>query len=92
MKKSPEGQFCDPGCPRKETGSCYAHHGCRCDVCRAANSRRVRKRRQERDPSQLPREEHGKQATYINWNCRCEPCTRAHSENWNDWYRNRRNA
>lgn len=77
---------CDPNCPRKASGTCYSHHGCRCDVCKKANAERCDKRRKQRDPSKLPPERHGKKSTYSNWNCRCEACTAAWSEYQNKRY------
>ncbi len=77
MTSTNEEHRCDPDCPRKESGTCYAHHKCRCDICKAANARRCAKRRKQRDPSTLPVEAHGKPATYSNWNCRCDLCTEA---------------
>src|ERR1043165_580265 len=84
---SDDTKRCDPDCPRKESGTCYSHHGCRCAVCKAANARRCARRRKKRDPSQLPSEKHGKRSTYANWNCRCPECTAA----WNA-YQNERYA
>lgn len=34
----------------------------------------------------LPPERHGLQASYTNWGCRCEDCTRANSSAWVSWY------
>jgi hypothetical protein len=65
-------------------GSGYGYaEGCRCDECRAAHKRRIKRRVKERadeirrDPTLA---EHGSNSTYGNWGCRCEPCTEAHSE------------
>lgn len=69
---------CNPECPRKENGGCYSNHGCRCDICKAANARRVRRRRNERK-SETVKGDHGKDSTYVNWNCRCIPCTEDHA-------------
>lgn len=82
--------FCSPDCPSKESGSCYSNHKCRCKVCRAANARRVARRRAQRNPAQVPDKDHGKPSTYINWNCRCRPCTDAHSAAWAAQEANRR--
>ncbi len=79
---------CDPDCPRKESGTCYSHHGCRCEVCKAANARRCDKRRKQRDPSKLKPEQHGKKSSYSNWNCRCEECTAAWNKYQHDRYEN----
>jgi hypothetical protein len=82
---SDEPKLCDPDCPRKQSGTCYTHHGCRCEVCKRVNAERCSRRRKERDPSKLPPERHGKISTYSNWNCRCGECTEA----WNT-YQNKR--
>lgn len=82
---------CDPNCPRKASGTCYSHHGCRCDVCKRANSERCDKRRRQRDPSKLPPEAHGKKSSYSNWNCRCEACTDAWREYQNTRYHSNEN-
>jgi hypothetical protein len=79
---------CDPNCPRKASGTCYSHHGCRCDVCKKANAARCNKRRKKRDPSKLPPEKHGKKSSYSNWNCRCDECTAA----WNEYQNKRYNS
>lgn len=61
----------------------YTNLGCRCDICREANTtytlhmREVRRRRLERDPSIRP---HGVEATYFNYMCRCAKCRAAHAE------------
>jgi hypothetical protein len=58
----------------------YTNDGCRCDVCRAANTARCARRTEERrrelweDPTLA---QHGRASTYTNWGCRCEPCTEA---------------
>lgn len=78
---------CDPECPRKASGTCYSHHKCRCDVCKAANAARCDRRRRQRDPSKLPPEKHGKKSTYSNWNCRCTECTQAWNEYQNTRYK-----
>lgn len=83
---SDETKRCDPDCPRKESGTCYSHHGCRCEICKAANARRCDRRRKQRDPSLLPPDKHGKKSTYANWNCRCTECTKAWSEYQNTRY------
>ena len=54
--------------------------GCRCPDCTEANrlkavrTRQDRARRLRADPSLA---EHGQQATYCNWGCRCLPCSTA---------------
>lgn len=69
------------------SGMEYASYGCRCQECRAVNTERARKRREERDLSQFTGE-HGKPSTYSNWSCRCEPCRTA----WNQKCRNEYHA
>ncbi len=54
--------------------------GCRCDECRGANSvwsASSRHKRGQRKGELLP-EAHGKDSTYINWECRCADCRAAH--------------
>jgi hypothetical protein len=61
----------------------YSNLGCRCSICRAANTdynksiRRVRARRIIADPSLRP---HGVLSTYFNWACRCDECKAAHRD------------
>jgi hypothetical protein len=64
-------------------GTSYAYtNGCRCDVCREGSRVRVaialeaRKERLLIDPTLAP---HGVRNTYVNWKCRCEPCTTANT-------------
>lgn len=68
----------------------YITHGCRCDACTKANSVACR----EWAHRQLAQRElidgrlvapvwaelHGKQSTYTNHGCRCEPCTQANRD------------
>jgi hypothetical protein len=67
------------GDPRHGTMNGYINHGCRCDLCRAANTEYCRVRRIERDlaPND-PR--HGRWTTYFNYACRCVRCKAAHNE------------
>jgi hypothetical protein len=61
--------------------------GCRCDTCTAANTRRTVRRQHERRAERqlingrlvapVPPHRHGLVSTYVNWACRCEPCTQA---------------
>jgi hypothetical protein len=61
----------------------YREGGCRCDLCRKANTaacvseRKTRTARAAADPTLVV---HGRAATYTNWGCRCMPCTAANSE------------
>ena len=56
------------------------NRGCRCPDCTKANrvrtlfARASRAKRLAADPSLA---EHGKHATYVNWDCRCDPCLQA---------------
>lgn len=72
------------------SGNAYANYGCRCDECKAANTKRIRRRLHERDASTLPPEAHGKYTTYTNWRCRCEACVLAGSEKNAEAYRRRK--
>ena len=62
--------------------------GCRCDDCRAANTAKRKAqhdewlaRRVEIDGRMVaawaPAEAHGRESTYANLGCRCDPCTEA---------------
>lgn len=85
MPEEDPGLTCSPDCPTKESGGCYSNHGCRCQVCKTANTRRVQKRRHERAYEEVPQDKHGRDSTYVNWGCRCDPCTKAHSDACADW-------
>ena len=54
----------------------YRNEGCRCDLCRAANSARCARWRREVEGREPPA--HGYQG-YVNYGCRCETCTAANS-------------
>lgn len=64
------------------TYTAYNNHGCRCQLCRVANTewgrgaRQRRRARMERGEVQPP---HGVETTYFNYMCRCELCRRAHN-------------
>lgn len=63
------------------TGYLYVR-GCRCDGCRTASRNRQyrqKKIRQKRLAKDMTLANHGQASTYMNWGCRCEPCTTAHS-------------
>lgn len=69
------------------SGSGYVR-GCRCDECKAANTRRVARRQAERRaarvevggrPVAVAAKAHGLVGTYVNHGCRCESCTTAMS-------------
>lgn len=52
--------------------------GCHCDECRAGHNARNTAMRKARRPEDAP--VHGHHSSYSNWNCRCEPCTKANTE------------
>ncbi|MFE1767268.1 hypothetical protein ACFW81_24000 [Streptomyces angustmyceticus] len=77
-----------PTCTRHLTGPQPISHGitryrkgCRCQVCRSANTKVNRKARARRkaNPETADRAGHGKVNTYNNYCCRCEPCSKAHA-------------
>ncbi len=39
--------------------------------------------------TQVSPEQHGRPATYNNYGCRCDPCTRAHRAKMREWRENR---
>lgn len=55
----------------------YKHDGCRCDLCKAANTKATRDDRARRHAqlAELPDSAHGDRNTYLNWGCRCQRCT-----------------
>lgn len=72
------------------------NRGCRCGQCVENNyqrqkfngfKREVRVRAGFVDVSKM---KHGKRSTYINWGCRCEPCSKAHSDACKDYLRRRK--
>lgn len=59
----------------------YTNHGCRCEVCRAAQ-RQYQADLRARYAVRLAAGEavpHGSSSTYTNWGCRCPECRAAHS-------------
>lgn len=62
------------------THAMYESHGCRCDVCRAANTERVRHWRAT-TTAPIP---HGTANGYRNYGCRCDDCRAAHNVEWNE--------
>jgi hypothetical protein len=68
----------------------YRNHKCRGDDCRRAHKENHQRKRDERmNERELidgrwtatnPKLTHGKPTTYVNWVCRCVPCTNAHAE------------
>jgi hypothetical protein len=72
--------------------SCYVH-GCRRLECVKANADYVRERRRRfRDDGRpIPdRVKHGLAATYVNYGCKCGPCTEANSRKSAEQYRRSR--
>lgn len=58
------------------THQAYVVRGCRCEVCTAANSKRVQEgriRRIEKQKLGLADFQHGRNG-YTNYGCRCETC------------------
>jgi hypothetical protein len=56
-------------------------HGCRCGVCRAAATAAQAVWRHSRRSVPVPDDvPHGTSSTYVNWSCRCRPCTAANTE------------
>lgn len=64
----------------KHGASGYSNWGCRCDVCTAAHSAKMRRARQVRIQKMLagdPAVPHGTASGYVSWGCRCDPCVAA---------------
>jgi hypothetical protein len=70
------------------TYTAYAHHGCRCDLCRAYQNERVRRNRAERLAA--GRLTHGRRSTW-DAGCRCDECRAVHRAAHAD-YRQRQRA
>lgn len=65
---------------RNQHGNSQSYNnGCRCVVCTRWNAADNATRRAKRTPPPADDPRHGKPSTYVNWNCRCEVCTEAHS-------------
>lgn len=54
-------------------------HGCRCELCRDANTDFCKQQRTERSNRPVDDIPHGLSG-YQNWDCRCEVCKAAKSE------------
>jgi hypothetical protein len=68
----------------------YAHHGCRCQACRQANST-YHAAWVDRQRGPLPLHvQHGTHATYTNYQCRCRGCIEAHAAYMRAYKRRRR--
>ena len=72
--------------------STYIHYGCRCDLCRRANTDRTLEANEYRAVKRLLGAElsHGKPSTYANHGCRCDECRKAWSEACKDYYQRRK--
>ncbi len=84
-----------PGDGDKRHGSNgYTNLGCRCEICRSANSAHNKRRRAQRaeliasDPSLAT---HGRSNTYLNWGCRCPECRAANTAKRTRWLSDRPN-
>lgn len=67
---------------------CY-NYGCRCTLCKAANTTRVneqryRRERETKDPNDR---RHGTRTFYVNHSCRCAPCVKAQAKANDDYYK-----
>lgn len=59
----------------------YSNLGCRCDVCRQANTAWQAKARARRRATPIPSEvKHGSENAYTNYSCRCDTCRKGHTE------------
>lgn len=61
----------------KHGRSTYVNYGCRCALCKRANTDYVNKRRRERYDEPTPAHVHGTVNGYTNYGCRCKACLRA---------------
>lgn len=80
---------------RGEHGKSHTYrHGCRCLLCRRANTEKVaansRARAIKLGDLNHPQPEHGTASTYTNWKCRCDTCSAAHRGKMDDSSRRRR--
>lgn len=80
---------CNPNCKAKrskdyEHGTLigYRYHGCRCSLCKEFNANRnkdLQASRHARLNEMFDKLPHGETSTYLNWGCRCAPCTKSQS-------------
>jgi hypothetical protein len=77
----------------------YEHARCRCDLCTRAHRDRMRGQRARRAVRLIERKRsdgtvylfaqgaayHGKQGTYSNRGCRCDPCVEANKLQCREW-------
>lgn len=79
----------------KHNYAAYRNRLCHCDTCREDHRLYIARRRAERGAERVlvegrlvhPRATHGCASSYVNWGCRCVPCTSAHRENRRRWTR-----
>lgn len=69
----------NPDDPRHGSDSGYVNHGCRCDLCTAANAVTVAKGRDRRAQVEVPDHVHGTPNGYSNYKCRCDLCRAAYN-------------
>lgn len=64
------------------TRGAYTNGRCRCEPCRAANRKYMRRytKRYRRIPARVLRSMHGRTGTYTNYGCRCRRCRAAWAE------------
>jgi hypothetical protein len=69
-------------------GGTRYNRGCTCDVCLRAHRERLAQLRREHAAARVLIDgrlvatgapQHGSRSTYVNWMCRCVPCTAAHT-------------
>jgi len=63
--------------------------GCRCDECRAANTKRCAVMREKR-LAKIGNDAHGTKGAYVNAGCRCDLCREANRVGWLAWATKRR--
>ncbi|MDP7727619.1 hypothetical protein [Mycobacterium sp. TY813] len=77
--------------PRHGTTNGYGNLGCRCDLCRAANTRNRRAYLARVRAEGRILGEHGSEVAYDS-GCRCTECRERHNERWRTRERARRAA
>jgi Fe-S cluster assembly iron-binding protein IscA len=73
----------------------YKYYGCRCDLCKAANTQAMAERRSRvRLTVDLNSADiiHGTTNTYRYYGCRCDKCKEAHRISCNTYYTNKKAA
>lgn len=56
------------------------HQGCRCLLCKVANTERHREMTARRAEREIPERVHGTLSGYSNYRCRCPECRAANSD------------